>query len=229
MSAPIYILCIETANVVTSIAIAKNGACIALREIVEPNKAADQLHILVNELLAQTTLRLSDFNAIAISTGPGSYTGLRIAVAAAKGYCFALSIPLIAIPTFETMVEGIQKRYHQTEFDEFVPMIDARRMEVFTSFYDNKMTKTKSFSSLILDETFAQLFDTNKRYIVFGNGATKTIELLKDTSVCVFTEFIHSAQDLCLLSFSHFQNNNFEDVAYYEPNYSKKPYITSKA
>lgn len=223
---PTYILCIETANAVTSVAISKNGQCFAIREVLEPNKAADKLHLLISELLTAAGLSFSDLNAVAISAGPGSYTGLRIAAAAAKGYCFSLDIPLISISTLEAMVYGVQTRYNRNDFDEYVPMIDARRMEVFTSFYNNKNEVTKTFPSLILDAIVENLFKSGKKYILFGNGAQKAKSLLTKDNVEFHDDFIPSAQDFCLLSFLSFNNKKFEEVTYFEPNYAKVFYST---
>jgi len=223
-----YILCIETANAVTSAAISKNGECLAVKEVLEPNKAADKLHILIADLLSAAGLSFADLNAVAISAGPGSYTGLRIATAAAKGYCFSLDIPLISISTLEAMVEGIQTRYNQLGFDEYVPMIDARRMEVFTSFYTKEKELLKAFTSLILDDTFEDLLDKNRKYLLFGNGAEKATDILKNDKVTLVSGFIPSAQDLCSMADASFQNEKFEDVAYFEPHYLKAFFSTQK-
>lgn len=220
------ILCIETANAVTSVAIAQDGICIACKEITEPNKAADKLHLLITALLSEAKLSFSDISAIAISAGPGSYTGLRIAAAAAKGYCFSLDIPLIGIPTLEAMVNGVQTRYNQHEFDEYVPMIDARRMEVFTSFYNKANEVTQPFSSLIIDTTTERLFQKDKKYLLFGNGADKAADFLKHENVSLLPGFIPSAEDLCLAAYKSFQHQKFEDIAYFEPSYLKAFYTT---
>jgi tRNA threonylcarbamoyladenosine biosynthesis protein TsaB len=223
-----YILCIETANAVTSAAISKNGECLVVKEVLESNKAADKLHVLIADLLAAAGLSFADLNAVAISAGPGSYTGLRIAAAAAKGYCFSLDIPLISISTLEAMVEGIQTRYNQLGFDEYVPMIDARRMEVFTSFYTKEKELLKAFTSLILDDTFENLLDKNRKYMLFGNGAEKATDILKNDKATLFSGFIPSAQDLCSMADASFQNEKFEDVAYFEPHYLKAFFSTQK-
>lgn len=221
-----YILCIETANAVTSAAISKNGECLVVKEVLESNKAADKLHVLIADLLAAAGLSFADLNAVAISAGPGSYTGLRIATAAAKGYCFSLDIPLISISTLEAMVEGIQTRYNQLGFDEYVPMIDARRMEVFTSFYTKEKELVKAFISLILDDTFEDLLDKKRKYLIFGNGAEKTKELIKTDNISFITGFIPSAQDLCYMAYSRFLDSKFENTAYFEPHYSKAFFST---
>ncbi len=224
-----YILCIETANAVTSAAISKNGECLAVKEVLEPNKAADKLHILIADLLSAAGLSFADLNAVAISAGPGSYTGLRIATAAAKGYCFSLDIPLISISTLEAMVEGIQTRYNQLGFDEFVPMIDARRMEVFTSFYTKDKELKKAFTSLILDDTFEDLLDKNRKYLLFGNGAEKATDILKNDNVKLVSGFIPSAQDLCSMAYARFLDKTVEDLAYFEPHYLKAFFSTQKS
>lgn len=224
---PNYILCIETANTVTSVAISKDGVCVILKEIQEPNKAADTLHLLIEAALNETALTFANLDAVAISAGPGSYTGLRIAAAAAKGYCFALNIPLIAIPTLQAMVHGIIERYQQNDFDIYVPMIDARRMEVFTSFYDNKLNCTNYFTSLIVDTQCNQLFDNSKKYILFGNGAEKTKAILSSTKIIINTNYIPSALDLCKIAAIEFTGNRFQDIAYFEPQYYKAFHSTS--
>jgi tRNA threonylcarbamoyladenosine biosynthesis protein TsaB len=223
-----YILCIETANAITSVSIAVNGECIHTKEVLETNKAADVLHVLIEALLSETNLSFNKLNAIAISAGPGSYTGLRIAAAAAKGFCYALNIPLIAINTLQAMVHGIQSRYNYTDFDEFVPMIDARRMEVYTSFFSKDLSVQQNYSSIIIDNDFPNLFADNKKYLLFGNGAFKTKSYLFVPTIIVMEDFIPSSKDLCLLAFSSYTQNKFETLAYFEPSYTKAFYTTAK-
>lgn len=222
----VTILCIETANSITSVAIAKDGKCLQGKHILEPNKAADTLHILIEELLKESSIQFNQLDAIAISAGPGSYTGLRIATAAAKGYCFSLNIPLIAIPTLEAMVYGVIHRYQLTGVDFYFPMIDARRMEVFTTLFSNEIIVEKSFISLIIDDNFKNLLDFNKKYLLFGNGASKINNILNSSNVTIFENFTPSSEDLCLLAFQRYSKLNFEDVAYFEPNYYKAFYST---
>ncbi|HRH56114.1 MAG TPA: tRNA (adenosine(37)-N6)-threonylcarbamoyltransferase complex dimerization subunit type 1 TsaB [Chitinophagales bacterium] len=225
---PVYILCIETANAVTSVAISKDGSSLSTKEIFEPNKAAATLHLLIEDLLAETKLTFQQLHAVAVSAGPGSYTGLRIATAAAKGYCYALGIPLIAVSTLESMVKGVQTRYKMNDFDEYVPMIDARRMEVFTSFFNKSGEKTKAFSNLVIDENFEDLFYKDKKYLIFGNGAFKVSGKVDSESAIIYDEFISSAVDLCQLSFSKFVKSQYEDMAYFEPNYTKQVHTTEQ-
>lgn len=222
----VYILCIETANAVTSVAISQNGNCLHSLDILEPNKAADTLHTIIKQLLEDSKLTFTDIHAVAISAGPGSYTGLRIAAAAAKGYCYALDIPLIAIPTLQAMVHGVQTRYHQTNFDEYVPMIDARRMEVFTSFFSKDLTTTFAVPSLIIDENAEKLFHPEKKYLLFGNGAHKTVNTIIVDTIIRFDNYQHSSKDLCLLAFTAYKEKNIVSLAYFEPNYTKAFYTT---
>jgi len=224
----IYILCIETANAVTSVAISKNGNCLHSLDILEPNKAADTLHTLIKQLLEESKLTFTNIHAVAISAGPGSYTGLRIAAAAAKGFCYALDIPLIAISTLQAMVHGVQTRYHQTNFDEYVPMIDARRMEVFTSFFSKDLTTTFALPSLIIDENAEKLFHPEKKYLLFGNGANKTVNTIIVNTIVVMNDFQHCSKDLCLLALTAYNKKETVSLAYFEPNYTKAFYTTAR-
>lgn len=220
------ILCIETANAITSVAISKNGKCLHAKHILESNKAADVLHVLIEELLQETSLHFNQLDAVAISAGPGSYTGLRIAASAAKGFCYSLNIPLIAIPTLEAMAFGVMNRYQQNNFDFYFPMIDARRMEVFTTLFYTDLTIEKEFTSLIIDDEFEKIIKNNKKYLAFGNGAFKIKSIFNSTNIVHFEDFTPSAEDLCLLAFQQFTKSNFEDIAYFEPNYYKAFYTT---
>jgi len=218
----VYIFCIETSHAVTSVAISLNGECIASRHINEGNKAADTIHLLTREVLEEAGIQFQDLNAIAISSGPGSYTGLRIAVSAAKGLCFGLEIPLIAVPTFEAMVEGVLKRYNQVGFDLYMPMIDARRMEVFTAVLTADLNEVLKTPSLVLDETFEKNLIQSKKYMFFGNGALKAAPFIKNG--IIFEEYLPHAMDLCNLAFIRNNRKQFEDLYYFEPNYSKSFY-----
>lgn len=223
-SSPVYILCIEVAQSVTSLAVCRNGECISIKEVLEINKAADKIHLLTGEVLSAAGISFNDLHAVAISAGPGSYTGLRIASSAAKGYCFVLDIPLIAVPTLQAMTAGIQNRYHQNAFDVFVPMIDARREEVYTSFYNSGLHITQAFSSLVLDATSLQLFPPDKTYVLFGSGAAKSRKYVEAVHIHIIEAFIPSAEDMCQLAYSRFNAGLFEDTAYFEPNYAKAFY-----
>lgn len=222
------ILCIETANAITSVAISQNGNCIAVKTITESNKAADILHLLIQDLLEKYNISFTQLNAIAISAGPGSYTGLRIATAAAKGFCTALNIPLIAIPTLQAMVFGIKNRYNQSDFDAYIPMIDARRMEVFTGIYNSNFEIIKQDFNLILENDWFNIVEKEKKYCLFGNGANKAANTINVATIILFEKFVPSAEDLCLLAFQRYSENKIEDIAYFEPNYIKPFYSTKQ-
>lgn len=210
------ILNIETATKNCSVALAKDGKTIAIREIATENFShAEKLHVFMEELFSETNLKLQDLNAIAVSQGPGSYTGLRIGVSAAKGLCYALSVPLIAVDTLEllarkiTITEGI-----------IVPMIDARRMEVFCAFFDNDYNKIRETKAEIIDETsYSEISETLH---LIGDGAMKFKDILTDAKFQYYPEIEYpSAAEMALVSFQKFQNNQLEDVAYFEPFYLK--------
>ena len=146
------ILNIETATKNCSVAIAKEGKTIAFREIAEQNFShAEKLHVFIAELLSENQLQFSNLNAVAVSQGPGSYTGLRIGVSSAKGFCYALNIPMIAIDTLQLLAKQIQ-----IEDGIIIPMIDARRMEVFSAFYDKNYQQIRNTQAEIIDETSYQ-------------------------------------------------------------------------
>ena len=210
------ILNIETATKNCSIALAKEGKTIAIREIATQNFShAEKLHVFIEELFAETNLKLQDLSAIAVSQGPGSYTGLRIGVSAAKGLCYALSVPLIAVDTLELLARKIL-----ITDGIIVPMIDARRMEVFCAFFDSKYAKIKETKAEIIDETSYQ--DISETMHLIGDGAIKFKDVLTDKKFQYYPEIeFPSANEMSIVSFQKFQNKQLEDVAYFEPFYLK--------
>lgn len=210
------LLNIETATKNCSVALAKDGKTIAIREIATQNFShAEKLHVFVEELFIETQLKLQDLDAIAVSQGPGSYTGLRIGVSAAKGLCYALSIPLIAVDTLELLARKIS-----VESGSIVPMIDARRMEVFCAFFDNNYQKIKETKAEIIDENSYQ--DISETMHLVGDGAMKFKDVLTDAKFQYYPEIeFPSAAEMAQVSFQKYQNSQFEDVAYFEPFYLK--------
>lgn len=226
---PVRILCIETSAALTSVALSRNGECEALKELPQANTAADKLHILLAALLEEVALDFSAINAIALSSGPGSYTGLRIGLSAAKGYCFACDIPLIGISTFQSMVHGLQARYERTA-EIYVPMVDARRMEVFTAFCDANGQVIRPFHGLVLDDKAADLFDPENKYILFGSGAAKARPLLGDKQhIQIFEGFMPSAMDLCALAYKRYKEGIFDELAMFQPDYTKAFHSTARS
>ncbi|WP_026904028.1 tRNA (adenosine(37)-N6)-threonylcarbamoyltransferase complex dimerization subunit type 1 TsaB [Pedobacter glucosidilyticus] len=223
------ILHIETATSTCSVALAEGGVFLDKIERTEANIHAASLTVFIDELLKRNQKSFKELNAIAVSMGPGSYTGLRIGVSTAKGLCFALDIPLIAINTLTAMANGfIKKCYSVNGNTIFCPMIDARRMEVYTAFYNKDVEVLKDTEAVIVDEnSFKAILDT---YIVyfFGDGAPKCDEVLgKYTNARIMDDFSNSAEDLIEPAYEKFKESAFEDVAYFEP-YYLKDYVAGK-
>jgi tRNA threonylcarbamoyladenosine biosynthesis protein TsaB len=215
------ILNIETATKNCSVALAKEGKIVACKEIAEQNFShAEKLHVFIEELLTENQLQFSDLSAIAVSQGPGSYTGLRIGVSSAKGFCYALNIPMIAIDTLQLIAKQIQ-----IEDGIIIPMIDARRMEVFTAFYDKNHQQIRNTQAEIIDETSYQ--EISETIHLVGDGTEKFKNTLTDNKFIFHSDVVFpSAKQMTQLSFDKFIKNDFVDVAYFEPYYLKDFVLT---
>lgn len=211
-----YILNIETATKNCSVSLAKEGKTIAYKEIAEQNFShAEKLHLFIDELLLENNLTYKDLIAIAISQGPGSYTGLRIGVSSAKGLCYALNIPLIAIDTLETLAR-------KTFISEgvIIPMIDARRMEVYSAIFNKHYTKTRATEAQIIDAN--SFSEVNEKIHLVGDGISKFKDTLTDEKFIYHEDMMYpSAKEMSLLSFEKYKISDFVDVAYFEPFYLK--------
>ena len=216
------ILNIETATKNCSVALAHDGKTIAYKEIAEQNFShAEKLHVFIEELLAENNLQFSDLNAIAVSQGPGSYTGLRIGVSSAKGFCYAMNIPMIAIDTLQLLAKQIQ-----IEEGIIIPMIDARRMEVFTAFYDKNHNQIRNTQAEIIDETSYQ--EITETIHLVGDVTEKFKNTLTDDKFVFHSNVVFpSANEMSQLSFDKYKISDFVDVAYFEP-YYLKDFILSK-
>ncbi|WP_374505505.1 tRNA (adenosine(37)-N6)-threonylcarbamoyltransferase complex dimerization subunit type 1 TsaB [Flavobacterium sp.] len=217
-----YILNIETATKNCSVALAKDGQTILCNEIAEEGYShAEQLHVLIEKTLLEAGICFQDLKAVAVSQGPGSYTGLRIGVSAAKGLCFTLDIPLIAVDTLQVLASQVKV----TE-GLIVPMIDARRMEVYSAIFNSKLEKRREVRAEIITENS---FDTISGTVYFvGDCADKCKAVLTKPNFIFLEEIKYpSAKEMSVLSFFKFQNNEFEDVAYFEPYYLKDFMITT--
>ncbi|MBM6498792.1 tRNA (adenosine(37)-N6)-threonylcarbamoyltransferase complex dimerization subunit type 1 TsaB [Flavobacterium macrobrachii] len=210
-----YILNIETATKNCSVSLAKNGETILCKEIAEQGYShAEKLHVFIEEIVKEANVNFSEIKAVAVSKGPGSYTGLRIGVSAAKGLCYALQIPLISIDTMQVLakkavVDGL-----------IVPMIDARRMEVYSAIFDKNHNKIKDVEAEVLSENSYQ--DYNETVYFVGDCQEKCKTVLTKENFIFLPEIVFpSANEMSQLSFEKFQNNEFEDVAYFEPFYLK--------
>jgi tRNA threonylcarbamoyladenosine biosynthesis protein TsaB len=222
-----YILQIETATTVCSVALAKDGEVIAFKQLDERNIHAEIITLFIDELIAGAGLQYKDIDAVAVSSGPGSYTGLRIGVSTAKGLCFAMDSPLIAVETLAAMAQGIIAEGNIDSQTLLCPMIDARRMEVYTAVFDVRGNVVKPTSAEIIDQdSFVDQLKDHK-ILFFGDGAEKCREVLSVSSNTQFISgFTNSATYLTTKAAEKFANAEFEDVAYFEPYYLKDFLVT---
>ncbi len=217
-----YILNIETATKNCSVSVSKNGKLIALKEICEVNFShAEKLHYFIQNTLDQAKIDFKNLSAIAVSKGPGSYTGLRIGVSSAKGLCFALDIPLISVLTLASLAHATT-----VESGYIIPLLDARRQEVYTAIFDANYNLIKKTYNYILDEnSFTEYLDKNK-VTFLGDGTNKTSEIINHKNAIFLKDYFPSAKEMTRLSYRKYQNSDFEDVAYFEPFYLKDFYVT---
>ena len=210
------ILNIETATKNCSVSLSNEGKTMVCKEIAEQNFShAEKLHLFIAEVLAENNLVFSDLSAVAVSQGPGSYTGLRIGVSSAKGFCYALNIPLIAVDTLQLLAKQIQ-----IEKGIILPMIDARRMEVFTAFYDKNFNQIRNVQAEIIDENSYAEIDEILHLV--GDGTEKFKTTLTNDKFVFHSNVIYpSAKEMSALSYEKFQKQDFVDVAYFEPFYLK--------
>lgn len=211
-----FILNIETSTKNCSVSIGKDGECIALcEESSEQYQHAEKLHLFMQWALEAENLSFKDLSGVCVSKGPGSYTGLRIGVSAAKGICFALSIPLISLNSLEILAHA-----YQGEAQYILPMIDARRKEVYTAIFNGEKEKKSSTQAVILNEnSFQELNDST--LAVLGDGAQKASSILTLTNCDFYPNTLPSAKHMAKLSYEKYQKQLFEDLAYFEPFYLK--------
>jgi tRNA threonylcarbamoyladenosine biosynthesis protein TsaB len=221
------ILNIDTATEKASICVSDNGEDIGSKENTNQKEHASFVHIGIKELLAEIKVDLKQIDAIAITSGPGSYTGLRVGMATAKGLCYSLGKPLIAINTLQVMTKSaIEQRDNVGEF-LYCPMIDARRMEVFAGIYTSNMEIKFTPKPVILDESsFKDYLEANK-VLFFGNGSLK-FKAIQFSQNSIFIDVSHNATDLGKLAEEAFAKNDFSDVSYSEPEYLKNFHNVAK-
>tara|TARA_R110000787_G_scaffold43892_1_gene107413 strand:- start:8687 stop:9346 length:660 start_codon:yes stop_codon:yes gene_type:complete len=211
------ILCLETSTTNCSVAIAVDGKIIALQEDNSNQYShAEKLHLFIDEVLAKSGTLKSSLHAIAVSKGPGSYTGLRIGVSAAKGLCFAIDVPLISIPTLEALA-------HQAEIEDglIIPMLDARRLEVYSAVFSSENKQIRETKAEVLDEnSYDDYLKTNKVCFI-GDGVEKFKALCKHENAIFIDDKLPSAKQMGTLAEIKYHKNDFEDVAYFEPYYLK--------
>jgi tRNA threonylcarbamoyladenosine biosynthesis protein TsaB len=225
------ILCLETATDLCSVALCNNSGVVSLRESNESKSHATLLTVFIEEILKENGIGASALDAVAVSKGPGSYTGLRIGVSVAKGLAYSVSIPLIALETTLSMFNGLvscsPEVFPAAEDTIFCPMLDARRMEIYYAMYDREGNILKDISAeIITPDTFSNIPVTQK-IVVFGEGAAKCRDVIKRENLCFAENFRISASYMQKPVMQAFNNGQFEDVAYFEPLYLKD-FITSQ-
>jgi tRNA threonylcarbamoyladenosine biosynthesis protein TsaB len=218
------ILNIETSTQVCSVSLSMDGVTTGIKESHTKNSHAELLTIFAQQLISDQGLEFKNLDAIAVSKGPGSYTGLRIGVSTAKGLCYSLDKPLIAISTLEAMAAGMIRSMNTSDISNtiFCPMIDARRMEVYSALFSSDISMLRKIEAQIIDEnSFKNELESN--ILVFGgDGAEKCKEILGDNKNAIFLDnFFPSSDYFGRLSEDKFLKGKFEDVAYFEPFYLK--------
>ena len=222
------IILIETSTALCSTALAENGQITSYRESCAPKAHASLTAVFIQEMLAERNLSLSDCDAVCVSKGPGSYTGLRVGVSTAKGLCFGSEKPLLAVGTLDTLVaqasgEGIPGQAGNDDangngWKYIIPMIDARRMEVYTQMFDTQGQPLNEVKAEIVTEESFKEWRGERQLVIFGNGAAKCLEVLNDATYINVTP---SARGLAALAHQRLEAGQTEDIAYFEPFYLK--------
>ena len=227
------ILCLETSTSVCSVALNESCCTLALRESEKQNAHSEKITTFIKEVMDTAGIDYPQLDAVAVSKGPGSYTGLRIGVSTAKGICYAADLPLMAIDTLEAMAYGMKEKLGSQidKNDLLIPMIDARRMEVYAAIFDANLNKIEDTAALIIDEnSFADLRKEHHIWL-FGDGAPKLIQLFENQhNISNIDGFKPSAAFMRPLAERALLNKDFVDVAYFEPFYLKdfiagKPHV----
>lgn len=218
------ILSIETATAVCSVCLSDGDKILGIKETSEHNSHSRVVAVFIDELLKETGVDKHKLDAVAVSKGPGSFTGLRIGVSTAKGLCYALDIPLIAVETLEAMAFGMKKlplpKTNKLPV-VYIPMIDARRMEVYVSIYNNKLELQKATSAeIITSESYCDLQEVNYLMLA-GDGAEKCRSVLTHPNISIIDNFSASASYLVEPANQLFEKGKFENTAYFEPFYLK--------
>lgn len=219
------ILNLDTATEVASVCISKDGVVLAELENLSQKEHASFLHVAIRDAAQQADILLSQLDAVSVTHGPGSYTGLRVGLATAKGLCYGLNIPLIACSTLQMMGMAAKEYvFQRPKQDVFLcPIIDARRMEVFTAVYDNNLREVMKEQALVVDATIFDILLTNEKVMFFGSGSTKVQAIITHENA-IFADVKYSAKHLVNLAEQAFAKKAFANVAYAQPNYLKEFY-----
>ena len=220
------ILNLETSSTNCSVCLTKDGVILAMKELNSENYShAEKLHVFIEEVMNEAALKMQDLEAIAVSKGPGSYTGLRIGVSAAKGLCYALGVPLVSVSTLKSMASQLKS------VDEdvlVIPVLDARRMEVYSAVFDNHLNQVRETKAEIIDEQSFEEYIGSTSVHFLGSGAEKIKGIFNSDNLTFHLDVVPSAKEMALISFDKFKNKDFEDVAYFEPYYLKDFVLQTK-
>ena len=212
------ILCLETATTNCSVAISENDTLAAVREYNDKGYShAEKLHVFIQEVLEELGLTADQLDAVAVSKGPGSYTGLRIGVSAAKGICFAADLPLISVPTLDALARQVEV----AEGGHVIPLLDARRMEVYSKILDHNYQEVRTTAAQVIDDhSFSDYLDRSDT-IIIGSGAQKVLDTFPNAQAKFETDRLPSSKEMIKIAWEKFQAEDFESVAYFEPYYLK--------
>ncbi len=217
----IKILNIETSTDICSVSVFENQECKALKISGNDRSHSKLLGVFVQEILSETKLKPADFNAVAISSGPGSYTGLRIGTSLAKGFCYGANIPLIAVNTLKLMAYMAIKKYKDSDENRLIiPMIDAKRQEVYNAVFDNELNIISDTNALILEKKSFEKYE-NKKLIICGNGSDKCKEIVYGKNIEYLEGVFPSAELMGFFAMDLYNKKDFVDTAYFEPLYLK--------
>lgn len=212
------ILCLETATTNCSVAVAINGKIKAIRE--ENNlkfSHAEKLHVFISEVLTEAKIAKTELDAVVVSKGPGSYTGLRIGVSAAKGLCFALDVPLLSISTLAVLANQVKE-----DNCYIIPLLDARRMEVYSAVFNGAKKQIRPIKAEIVNKDSFGEYISEKSTVFLGDGAKKFSELCNHKNAIFLEDKYPSAAEMALLAEDKYKKSDTEDVAYFEPFYLKE-------
>lgn len=220
-----HVLHLETATEVCSVCVTQDGKVLALRETSEDKSHATRLAVFVQECLSEAGISIDDLDAVAVSKGPGSYTGLRIGVSLAKGICYGTGKPLIGVSTLKAMADLALEKYREdipTEEQVLLcPMIDARRMEVYSALYSVDLQEVRTIEAVVVDESSFLPYLESHKVLFFGNGAAKCTSVLNHPNAWFATDFEISSKGMIRQAEQAFSEGHFEDSAYFEPFYLK--------
>lgn len=221
-----YLLHIESTSTVCSVALSEDLNIIASRSENNGYSHAEKLHVFIRDIMQESGLSLQQLNAVAVSSGPGSYTGLRIGFSSAKGLAYALQIPLIVVDSLKAL--AYKAKQNMPGKDAYCPMVDARRMEVYTALYKENLTELKAPNALVLSGETTSFFETGLSLCCFGDGMPKAKDLLSNIKNISFLDnMMPDAESLVSLAVEKYNSGMFSDVAYAEPMYLKDFFFTA--